>query len=193
MLKASSYHHRSPPHHPNNAHSDYKLSSKSKISSNHASQVNSISKRNQNSGTSIKSSSKSLVKSSSGTTISPPQSKAFIVNDHWETKFTETVICLRKQNQIAIFGGSDKGEFPFLGEISSSVQYQNGGPPLTAGSIVLEVQGQKVAGYTQKDVINWLSSCTQNGNPCVLKTVLPGEKLHVFFNYEMINGYLICH
>jgi atrophin-1 interacting protein 1/endothelial cell adhesion protein len=39
----------------------------------------------------------------------------------------------------------------------------------------LEIQGQKVAGYTQRDVVAWLNHCCRNGNPVVLKTVDAGE------------------
>jgi hypothetical protein len=42
--------------------------------------------------------------------------------------------------------------------------------------VLLEVQGQKVSGYTQADVIGWLNHCSRNGNPVVLKTVPQGRQ-----------------
>jgi hypothetical protein len=46
--------------------------------------------------------------------------------------------------------------------------------------VLLEVQGQKVSGYTQADVIGWLNHCSRNGNPVALKTV-PQGKSNFFF------------
>ena len=93
----------------------------------------------------------------------------------WESSVYETVICVEKEGLVQVLGGSDKGEFPFVHQIETELKYQNGAPPLTQGSIILEVQGQKVAGYTQKDVLAWLHHCTRNGNPCVIRAVHQGE------------------
>ncbi len=48
--------------------------------------------------------------------------------------------------------------------------------------VLLEVQGQKVSGYTQADVIGWLNHCSRNGNPVVLKTVPQGRQNVIFLN-----------
>lgn len=107
--------------------------------------------------------------------------------DHWFYQVVEAVVSITNDNNqgsqqsgagetgIAVLGGSDNGEFPYLGEISSGVRYGSGGPSLAPGAILLEVQGQRVAGYTQRDVVAWISHCTRNGNPCVIRTAPPGE------------------
>ena len=41
--------------------------------------------------------------------------------------------------------------------------------------VLLEVQGQKVAGYTRADVNAWINHCSRNRNPVVLKTAPQGK------------------
>ena len=41
--------------------------------------------------------------------------------------------------------------------------------------VLLEVQGQKVAGYTQGDVTAWINHCSRNSNPVVLRTAPQGR------------------
>jgi hypothetical protein len=73
-----------------------------------------------------------------------------------------------------VHGGSDKGEFAYASHIvQNKVNYVSG--KLNEEDILLEIQGQKVAGYTQRDVVAWLNHCCRNGNPVVLKTVDGGE------------------
>lgn len=75
---------------------------------------------------------------------------------------------------FSIEGGSDNGEFAYVSQVvQSKINYRSG--KLNEGDIVLEVQGQKVAGYTQRDVVAWLNHCCKNGNPVVLKTIQSGK------------------
>ena len=94
--------------------------------------------------------------------------------DHWSGQVIEAVVSVSGEGCITVLGGSDNGEFPYLGEISPGVRYQQGGPSLAPGAVLLEVQGQRVAGYTQRDVVAWINHCTRNGNPCVIRTAPPG-------------------
>lgn len=109
-------------------------------------------------------------------------------SDHWSGQVVEAVVSVVGSSEgttapapppagtaITVLGGSDNGEFPYLGEISAGVRYQKGGPSLAPGAILLEVQGQRVAGYTQRDVVAWINHCTRNGNPCVIRTAPPGR------------------
>ena len=41
--------------------------------------------------------------------------------------------------------------------------------------VLLEIQGQKVAGYTRSDMTAWLNHCSRNSNPVVLKTAPQGK------------------
>lgn len=95
--------------------------------------------------------------------------------DHWSGQVIEAVVSVGGEGGITVLGGSDNGEFPYLGEISPGVRYQQGGPSLAPGAVLLEVQGQRVAGYTQRDVVAWINHCTRNGNPCVIRTAPPGR------------------
>lgn len=95
--------------------------------------------------------------------------------NHWAGQVVEVVVSVGSEGGITVLGGSDNGEFPYLGEISQGIRYQKGDPPLVPSAILLEVQGQRVAGYTQRDVVAWINHCTRNGNPCVIRTAPPGE------------------
>jgi hypothetical protein len=55
----------------------------------------------------------------------------------------------------------------------SKVNYASG--RLQPEDVILEVQGQKVAGYTERDVLAWLHHCCRNGNPVVIKTLPNGN------------------
>lgn len=66
---------------------------------------------------------------------------------------------------IAIGGGADYGEFPF-------VTAAHGGGA-TVGDIILEIGGTPVLGMTLGDVRGVLNSCP---HPIRIKTVSPGEQ-----------------
>ena len=95
--------------------------------------------------------------------------------EHWSSAVVEAVVCVQGDSAITVLGGSDNGQFPYLGEISGNVKYDKGGPSLAPGALLLEIQGQRVSGYTQRDVVAWLNHCTRNGNPCVIRTAPPGK------------------
>ena len=113
-------------------------------------------------------------KSSSANNRKPTTSSG---GEEWNATVVEAIVRVEGESGsgITVLGGSDNGQFPYLGDISSSVNYEKGGPSLAPGAILLEIQGQKVAGYTQRDVVAWLQHCTRNGNPCVIRTAPPGK------------------
>lgn len=95
--------------------------------------------------------------------------------DEWRRFENEVTLSANADGSLnfSIEGGSDNGEFAYISQIvQSKVNYRSG--KLGDGDIVLEVQGQKVAGYTQRDVVAWLNHCCKNGNPVVLKTIPSG-------------------
>ena len=49
---------------------------------------------------------------------------------------------------------------------------------LAEGDVVLEIQGQRVAGFTRSDIEAKLKHSLKNGNPVVVKTVPKGKSLH---------------
>lgn len=99
--------------------------------------------------------------------------------NHWSVRVAEAVVSLESDESLAVLGGSDNGQFPYLGEVLAGVQQGT----LVEGSIILEIQGQKIAGYTQRDVVAWLNHCTRDGNPCVIRTAPPGEMNNLHIGY----------
>ena len=94
---------------------------------------------------------------------------------HWSHSLSDVVILAHTDGSLGltIKGGADFGEFPYLGELrQDKIRYQDShGPLLRQGDVILEVQGQKVAGFTQRDVVLWLKHCSRNDNPVVLRCV----------------------
>ena len=77
-------------------------------------------------------------------------------------------------------GGADEGQFPHIGPINVSDLTKIGlhvsGGLIQEGDVLLEIQGQKVSGYTAADVSRWFKHCLQNKNPVVVRTVPKGRK-----------------
>jgi hypothetical protein len=48
------------------------------------------------------------------------------------------------------------------------------------GDVVLEIQGQRVAGFTRSDIGAKLKQSLKNGNPVVIKTVPKGRNPAIF-------------
>uniref|UniRef100_A0A3B3IFL1 Guanylate kinase-like domain-containing protein n=1 Tax=Oryzias latipes TaxID=8090 RepID=A0A3B3IFL1_ORYLA len=83
---------------------------------------------------------------------------------HWRSKVQDSFVPLLGTSElgIAIGGGADYGEFPFV------TSAQGGG--LTVGDIILEIGGTPVLGMTLGDVRGVLNSCP---HPIRIKTVSP--------------------
>lgn len=99
----------------------------------------------------------------------PPSDENF--EWHWTKQIHETVASAYHDDlPISIEGGAENGQFCFLGLIRvDRINYHGG--KLTTGDIILEVQGQKISGYTQRDASLWLKQVSQNGAPVMIKTV----------------------
>ncbi|XP_028850253.1 membrane-associated guanylate kinase, WW and PDZ domain-containing protein 1 isoform X2 [Denticeps clupeoides] len=96
-------------------------------------------------------------------------SKATVKKLHWRSKVQESFVPLGGASGelgIAIGGGADYGEFPFV------TAAPGGGA--TVGDIILEIGGTPVLGMTLGDVRGVLNSCP---HPIRIKTVLPGSTL----------------
>lgn len=95
--------------------------------------------------------------------------------NHWSFKVHETLISALPDESlnVTLLGGADNGYFLYLDEIDhDKVAYHSG--KLEPGNIVLEVQGQRIAGYTLRDALIWLKQVSQNGAPVMIKSVKPG-------------------
>lgn len=97
-------------------------------------------------------------------------------DDHWQKSVNEIVLTALPDGSLnfSISGGSDSGEFAYVSDITQNkVNYVSG--VLNDCDILLEIQGQKVAGYTRRDTVAWLNHCCRNGSPVALKTIPAGE------------------
>ncbi|XP_056319110.1 membrane-associated guanylate kinase, WW and PDZ domain-containing protein 1 [Danio aesculapii] len=96
-------------------------------------------------------------------------SKVAVKKLHWRSKVQENFVPLVGSSGelgIAIGGGADYGEFPFV------TAAPGGG--ITVGDIILEIGGTPVLGLTLGDVRGLLNSCP---HPIRIKTVSPGSTL----------------
>ncbi|XP_056280044.1 membrane-associated guanylate kinase, WW and PDZ domain-containing protein 3 isoform X3 [Pseudoliparis swirei] len=96
-------------------------------------------------------------------------SKTAVKKLHWRSKVQDSFVPLLDSSGklgIAIGGGADYGEFPFVTSAPGGV--------LTVGDVVLEIGGTPVLGMTLGDVRGVLNSCP---HPIRIKTVSPGSTL----------------
>lgn len=95
---------------------------------------------------------------------------------HWSTQYQEVLLSQTGdgQNSIVVLGGAENGQFCWVGDvIGEHMAYHNEGR-LQIGDLLLEVQGQCVAGYTHADIVEWILFVGRNHSPVLYKTVSPG-------------------
>lgn len=101
------------------------------------------------------------------------------MDTHWSHKVCETTLSFSPGSgcPVPLGGGSELGEFCMVGRNvnHSKIIYHSGNVKLNTGDIILEVQGQKVAGYTSRDLQDWIDSSALNSNPFLIKTAIAGE------------------
>lgn len=94
---------------------------------------------------------------------------------HWSACVRETVVSALPDEtfHIILLGGADNGLFCYVDEIDhDKVVYHSG--QLQSDHIILEIQGQRIAGYTLRDAMVWLKQVSQNGAPVMIKSVKAG-------------------
>jgi hypothetical protein len=104
-----------------------------------------------------------------------PRKDGVGVKQHWSQRIQETVLSAVPDESLNIIlkGGADNGLFCYVGEVKhDKITYHSG--KLHQDEIVLEVQGQKIAGYTLRDASYWLKQVSQNGAPVMVKSVRTG-------------------
>lgn len=89
---------------------------------------------------------------------------------HWSSAVYESYLTANNDGSLdlTIEGGSDNGEFPYFGYAPPANR------SISTGDVLLEIEGQKVAGYTQRDVITFINHCVRNGNSVKIKAVKSG-------------------
>ena len=110
-------------------------------------------------------------------------SREEVAKKRWWDSVVESVFISDSNNvklHFELFGGADEGQFPYIGPINVSDLTKIGlhvsGGVIQEGDVLLEIQGQKVSGYTAADVSRWFKHCLQNKNPVVVRTVPKGRK-----------------
>ena len=98
---------------------------------------------------------------------------------HWTETARESVVVLNNAGDDSfswLVGGADEGQFPHVHNGSGINVSVVSGEGLSDGDVVLEVQGQKVGGYTLADVRAWLRHCLKSGGQVTVKTAKKGRK-----------------
>lgn len=111
----------------------------------------------------------------------PGSKKGSLMEPHWNDLVQETVLSATDPEQLyfTLIGGADGGQFPHIGEILSRPEdFGVGvrGHGLSDGDVLLEIQGQKVSGFTGQDVQEVLKQCLTNGKMVVVRAVPKGKQ-----------------
>lgn len=109
--------------------------------------------------------------------VAPPPKpmKELNVQKHWCQRIQEAVVSSNAEGEfgITLGGGADNGQFCVIANLKlPQLTFHNG--KLFVDDIILEIQGQKIAGYTLRDATVWLKQVGNNGNPVMVKTVKIG-------------------
>lgn len=95
---------------------------------------------------------------------------------HWSQRVNETVVSTSPEDGLGITlsGGADSGQFVWIETIKADqLTYHSG--KLYIDDLILEIQGQKIAGYTLRDANIWLKQVSQNGAPVMIKSIKIGK------------------
>jgi len=101
--------------------------------------------------------------------------------NHWNDLVQETVLSATNPEQLyfELIGGADEGQFPHIGEMTAhpdDVAVSVRGSGLYVGDVILDIQGQKVSGFTGNDVQERLRQCLSNGRMVVVRAVPKGKR-----------------
>ncbi|CAG7721513.1 unnamed protein product [Allacma fusca] len=91
---------------------------------------------------------------------------------------------------LQVLGGSENGQFAFIGHLNNDINAWIAVGYLQPGDVILEIQKQQVAGYTQADVLSLLYHCLRINS--VTLTVAPrgslGPELRSYLNTRFQKG-----
>ena len=101
---------------------------------------------------------------------------------HWNDLVQETVLSAANPEFLyfKLAGGADEGQFPHIGELTAKpedVSVSLRGHGFSVGDVILDIQGQKVSGYTGQDVQERLRQCLSNGRMVVVRAVPKGRPI----------------
>ena len=95
---------------------------------------------------------------------------------HWSSKVHETIVSSGPQDilNFSVKGGSEYALFCYIGDIKhDKVIYHSG--RFHQDDIIIEIQGQKVTGFTLWDLYDYMKHVGRNGAPVIFKTVKSGN------------------
>ena len=121
-----------------------------------------------------------MIRSKHGKSPSPVKGKR--ESKHWNERVHETILSAGPEGllNLMVHGGAENGQFCYVGDIcQDKINYHNG--KLHHNEIILEIQGQKVAGFTLRDLLDWLKHVSKNSQPVMFKTVKTGRVCHYVF------------
>ena len=109
------------------------------------------------------------------------------LNNHWNEIVQETVLSASNPDELYfdLSGGADIGLFPHVGDLHSRPEDVNvsvRGCGLNSGDVILDIQGQKVSGFTGQDVQEVLKQYLTNGKMVVVRAV-PKGRIASFYHY----------
>ena len=117
---------------------------------------------------------------------SPSPTKGKKEPEHWSQRVVETIVSAGSDGMLhlVVKGGAENGQFAFIGDIKQDkINYHSG--KFHQDSVVLEVQGQKVAGFTLRDLLDWMKYVGKNNTPIMFKTVKSGLYYFFFSCFEL--------
>ena len=113
-----------------------------------------------------------MLKSRQAKTPSPTKKKEVL---HWSQRVNESIVSTGAEGvlNLVVKGGAENGQFCFIGDLKQDkINYHSG--KLHQDGIILEIQGQKVAGFTLRDMLDWMKHVGKNSAPVMFKTVKSG-------------------
>ena len=102
---------------------------------------------------------------------------------HWNDLVLETVLSAANPELLyfRLAGGADEGQFPHIGELTARPEELGvsvRGHGLSVGDVILDIQGQKVSGFTGQDVQERMRQWLSNGRMVVVRAVPKGKPFH---------------
>jgi len=113
---------------------------------------------------------------SSDTGSSPMKCGKLIPKGFWFSEVRETLFSSGRDGllHVTILGGSEHDSFCYISDADEERLNLHSGR-LHRDDIILEIQGENVAGFTRQDLLDWLWSVSRNHSPVLMKTVSSGE------------------
>jgi len=119
-------------------------------------------------------------------------------SQHWSNAVQEVLVSQSADrfSAVTLCGGAENGQFCYIGDVASDgITYHHDGR-LQTNDVLLEVQGQCVAGYTLADVIELVAVAGRNNGPVLYKTVLSGLcalyfDLSIAISYSFVKMFVV--